>query len=607
MLYRNRIIAALAAAGVIGGAYAATQAARLDAAVADPLVGASAACATGTQKSATLKHYLQVAAATNELKPYGDLAPLTGDGQAAPAAESGDVPLYEQLGTLSYRITTANPIEQRYFDQGLRLAYAFNHAEAARAFRAAQRLDPECAMCFWGEALVLGPNINAPMAPESNAPALVAIRQAQARAHRATPKERMLIDALSARYSDTPDAQRPALDAAYAEKMQAAARRFPMDNEIALLTAEALMDLQPWDYWESGGARPKGNAARMIELVEGVLERNRDHPGAIHYYIHLVEASTDPKRAEPYADRLGALMPAAGHLVHMPSHIYYRVGRYTDSLAANRRAVLADERFFRQATASGIYSQGYYPHNVHFLMVSAQMAGDGQSAVQAAEKLAGIVSDEAAKAIAFVQPIKAAPYFAHAQFSDPGTVLAIDPPSDELPYVKGLWHYSRAIAHVTRGDAERAESELKRLQSKARDSDFSALVAGGVPATDVLAIAEHVVQARIAQAKGDLAAAISEFEIAVGYDDKLAYMEPPYWYYPVRQSLGAALLLNGELERAEEVLRASLVRAPNNGWALYGLQQVYARRGDQRGAEALERRLARAWAGSREQLDLARL
>jgi tetratricopeptide (TPR) repeat protein len=227
--------------------------------------------------------------------------------------------------------------------------------------------------------------------------------------------------------------------------------------------------------------------------------------------------------------------------------------------------------------------------------------------VQAAEKLAGIVSDEAAKAIAFVQPIKAAPYFAHAQFSDPATVLAIDPPSDELPYVKGLWHYSRAIAHVTRGDAERAESELKRLQSKARDSDFSALVAGGVPATDVLAIAEHVVQARIAQAKGNLAAAISEFEIAVGYEDKLAYMEPPYWYYPVRQSLGAALLLNGELERAEEVLRASLVRTPNNGWALYGLQQVYARRGDQRGAEALERRLARAWAGPREQLDLARL
>jgi tetratricopeptide (TPR) repeat protein len=606
MFRRNTMIAALAAAGMIGGTLHATTkpAAR---APLDPLTATSSACATGAQKGATLKHYLKVAAAANELKPYGDLAPLDPQSEMAHAPAPSHTPLYAEMGTLTYPVSTAHPKAQRYFDQGLKLAYAFNHAEAARAFRAAQQLDPGCAMCYWGEALVLGPNINAPMQPEDNGHALSAIRQAQANAHRASPKESALIDALSARYSDAPDAQRAALDAAYAEKMQAVARRFPLDSEISLLTAEALMDLQPWDYWEGGGARPKGNAATMIALVEGVLARNPEHPGAIHFYIHLVEASNDPRRAEPYADRLGALIPAAGHLVHMPSHIYYRVGRYTDSLEANRRAVQADERYFQQATPSGIYSQGYYPHNMHFLMVSAQMAGDGSTAVEAAEKLAGIVSDEAAKAIAFVQPIKAAPYFAHAQFSSPRTVLALPAPSDGLPYVKGMWHYARAVAHATQGDLERAESELEQLQSKARDSDLSALTAGGVPATDVLAIAAHVGQARIAQARGDLRTAIREFEAAVEYEDKLAYMEPPYWYYPVRQSLGAALLVHGDLERAEEVLRASLARAPNNGWALFGLQQVYERRGDAQGAQAIERRLARAWAGPREHLDLARL
>jgi tetratricopeptide (TPR) repeat protein len=607
MFNPRTLAAALAAVGMVGAVWATQRLAASDPAT-DPLIGAGAACQLGGTKGAVVKHYIQLAQAKNELKPYGDLGRW--DAAFPPHDKqhnASEPPLWNGLGTLSYPVTTRNDLAQRYYDQGARLAYAFNHVEAARSFRQAQRLDQECAMCFWGEALVLGPNINAPMEAQANAPAVAAIARAQSLAANATPRERSLIEALAARYSADPKAERAQLDHAYAAALGSVAQRFADDEQIALLYAEALMDLQPWDYWEAGGVAPKGNTAQILTLIEKVLARNPNHPGAIHFYIHMVEASSDPKRAEPYADRLGALMPAAGHLVHMPSHIYYRVGRYLDSLDANRAAVQVDETYMQRTEIDGLYAQGYYPHNVHFLMVSAQMAGDGATAVAAAEKLAAVVSDAGAKAIPWVQPIKAAPYFAHAQFSPPQRVLAIADPGNELPYVRALWHYARAVAHASAADVEQAQSELQALQRLARDGDFSSLVAGGVPAPDVLAIAQHVVRARIAQVHGDVRGAIGEFEAAVAVEDRLAYMEPPYWYYPVRQSLGAALLGAGELDRAEEAFRASLVRVPNNGWALFGLQQVYAQRGDPRSARALERRLARAWAGPREALELGRL
>jgi tetratricopeptide (TPR) repeat protein len=338
-----------------------------------------------------------------------------------------------------------------------------------------------------------------------------------------------------------------------------------------------------------------------------VLARAPDHPGAIHYYIHLTEASSDPSRAVPYAQRLGPLMPGAGHVVHMPFHTFFRVGMYKEAVEANRKAVAVDEAYIARSTPIGIYPQGYYPHNVHSLMVSAQMAGDGVTVIESANKLEQVVSDAAAKSIAWVQPIKAAPYFAHAQFSDARTILGLPDPGPDFPFVQAMWRYSRAVGFAGAGDTAAAQAEVDAIEALARANDFADLTAGGVPAKEVLRLAQHVARARIAQANNDMAGAIKHFELAVGQEDMLAYSEPPYWYYPTRQSLGAVLLLSGNLDRAEEVLRASLVRTPNNGWALFALMEVYTRRGDKPAAQAARQLLDKAWMGDPRALTLARL
>jgi tetratricopeptide (TPR) repeat protein len=531
--------------------------------------------------------------------------------KAIPSAESiaranADPVLFRNLGTLRYPITTPVPLAQQFFDQGLRLAYAFNHGEALRAFRKARSLDPDCAMCYWGEALVLGPNINAPLDADAVAPAFDAVTKAKAVAAKATPKERALIEALAARYSADAKADRGALDKAYADAMQMVAVKYPGDDQIAMQYAESLMDLQPWDYWE-GGTKPKGRTEEIVGLLEGVLARSPDHPGAIHYYIHLVEASSDPKRALPYAHRLGRLMPGAGHVVHMPFHIFFRAGMFKEAVESNRHAVAADEAYIARSAPVGIYPQAYYPHNVHSLLVSAQMAGDGKTVIEAANKLEEIVQDAAARNIAWVQPIKAAPYFAHAQFSDAKTILALADPGADFPYVQGMWHYARAVGLANAGDLNAAQSEVDAIAELEARADFSALAAGGVPAKDVLLLARQVALGRIAHAKEDFPGAVKHYEAAVAVEDTLGYSEPPYWYYPTRQSLGAALLLAGELERAEDVLRTSLVRTPNNGWALYGLMKVYEERGDRRGARSAKKLLSEAWIGKLRDLDLARL
>lgn len=567
----------------------------------DPLLQAQgAACVSGERSRRLMGYYQKFAAAKSEVRPFPADVPAGADAASTPP------PLWDNLGTLHFAIGTTNPLAQRYFDQGLKLAYAFNHAEAARAFRQAQRLDPECALCYWGETLVLGPNINATMDATANAAALAAMAHAQARAPKASARERALIDALARRYASDPKAERAALDAAYAEAMGKVAARYPRDADIALLYAEALMNLSPWDYWEAAGARPKGRTAEILATLEAVLRREPDHPGAIHFYIHMVEASTKPGRALPYADRLGSLMPGAGHLVHMPFHIYFRVGQYKDALQANRRAVMADEAYLAAARPEGIYPLAYYPHNIHSLMTSAQMSGDGDSAIAAAEKLARVVSQAAGRSIAWVQPILVAPYFTHAQFSDPTTTLALPDPGNKLPYVKAMWHYARGVAHAWRGERTAAQAEVEAMRRLAQSGDYSDLVGGGVPAPDVIELAQHVVLGRIAQSAGDWALARAEFEKAVALEDRLTYSEPPYWYYPVRQSLGAVLLAAGKLDEAEATFRQSLLRAPNNGWALHGLAATYQRLGNERAATTARNQFSRAWVGPNAP-DLARL
>jgi tetratricopeptide (TPR) repeat protein len=343
-----------------------------------------------------------------------------------------------------------------------------------------------------------------------------------------------------------------------------------------------------------------------VHSLETVLARNPDHPGAIHYYIHLMEASSAPEKALPYARRLAAAIPGAGHLVHMPFHIYYRVGDYMEAVAANKAAVLIDEAYIAREKPVGIYPMAYYPHNVHSLMASAQMAGDGTSAVAAAEKLARIVSEDAARAVPMAQPIAVAHYFAHAQFSAPATVLALPAPGDDLPFLKAMWHYARGVAYAAEKNVPAAREEAAAIERLAT-RDFSSLTAGGIPAPDVLALARQVVLGRIALAEGQLPAARAAFEQAVATQDKLNYSEPPYWYYPVSQSLAAVLLRQGDLAAAEDAFRASLVRAPNNGWALYGLGEVYRRMGRADAVAEVTRRLDAAWAGDRNVLELERL
>jgi tetratricopeptide (TPR) repeat protein len=529
-------------------------------------------------------------------------------GHKLPASNSGkaDVPLWSNLLGHHFPASTSSKEAQDFIDQAILLTFGFNHAEAARSFRRAQEIDPSCAICSWGEALVLGPNINAPMDPAANAPAMAALAKAKALAHSASPREQALIAALGHRYAA--QGERSELDRAYADAMQAVAARFPDDDDIAVLCAEALMDLSPWDFWAEGGAKPKGRTDEIVTTLERVLSRNPHHIGAMHLYIHTVEASTAPERAEPYADRLAEMELGAGHLVHMPSHIYYRIGRYRDSLKVNVRAVATDEAFFAKVPPEGLYAGGYYPHNIHFLLVSAQMAGDGPTAIEAAGKLAQAVSDDLARAApAFVQPIKAAPLFAHAQFSDTDTILAIERPSGDFPFIDAAWHYMRGVALAASGEVAAAETELASLRNIAATADVSAHAEGGMPAAEILAIAGHVLEGRIAQARQDWNSAVDAFSNAKTVEDSLPYMEPRHWYYPVGQSLGAARLRVGDLDGAEAAFKESLALAPNNGWSLYGLSEVYRARGDAAMADSTTRRWQEVWVGDTSLLRLDRL
>jgi len=527
---------------------------------------------------------------------------------SAPAFADTEPPLWPDLGSITYKITTANERAQAYFDQGLRLAYAFNHGEAQRAFRMGQKLDPDCAMCFWGEALVLGPNINLPMPEDAVAPAYAAAQKAKALAANASPRERALIGALAARYGSDPKADRAPFDAAYAAEMAKVATQFPDDDEIATLYAEAVMDLSPWDYWKPGGREPNPQSAPIVPTLERVLARNPNHPGAIHFYIHAVEASDRPKRAEPYADRLRGAIPGAGHLVHMPSHIYYRVGRYLDALSDNKTAVEVDEKYLADSNAPmGVYRLGYYPHNVHFVMASAQMAGDSQTVIAAADKLRELIPDEAARGIAMVQPVKAAPYFAHAQFSSPETILALPDPGDAIPYVKAMWLYMRGIALAARHNFASAAAAADTIETLERTADFKLLKDSNIPAQEVLRIARTLILARVAQAKGDFRTAVVRFERAAALQDALPYTEPPYWYYPIRQSLAAALLQAGRYAEAERQFQRALSRAPSNGWSYYGLAEVHKSRGNTAAARKAEADLARTWIGDRRLLQISNL
>jgi tetratricopeptide (TPR) repeat protein len=522
-------------------------------------------------------------------------------------AEVQGIPLYDGLGTLNFPITTTSPEAQRYFSQGLAFAYGFNHAAAIASFREGQRLDPECAMCWWGEAFAHGPNINAPMDATSNARAIDAAANADRLASKATPEERVLTTAMVKRYSPDPGADRAALDAAFADAMLAAAGAHSAHDDIALLAAEAAMNTKPWDYW-TADKKPNQRIGEAVRLVEKVLARNPAHPQASHLYIHLMENGPDPRIAEAAADRLDApLAPKLGHLVHMPAHIYYRLGRWQDSIRANVSAARADEAWIAQSGDKGLVRYGYYPHNVHFIVTSAQMAGEMPTAIREARKLEAILDPGISSQIAWIQAVNAAPYFAAAQFATPAEILAMEAPDARLPYPTAMRFYARALARAQQRNRIGFELELARLRAVRNSNDLQSMIDQGVPAGDLLRLAETIAQARWASANGRLDEAVRQYREAVAIEQNIPYMEPPYWYFPVHQSLGAALYRARQYSAAREAFETALSQSPNNGWALFGLAASERALGRKVQAAAARLALKKAWSGNPAWLRMDRL
>ena len=524
----------------------------------------------------------------------------------APAGQAQDerssVPLYGNLGNHHYVITTSVPLAQLYFDQGLRLYYAFNHQEAIRSFEEAARLDPDCAMCWWGIALSLGPNINAPMDPAAGAAAYEALQKALER-QRISDREQALIQALSTRYAAEPPDDRSALDRAYADAMAEVVRQYPQDLEAATLYAESLMDLSPWQYWSRDGA-PGPHTPELLAQLERVIEANPQHPGACHFYIHAIE-QTQPERAVPCAERLAQLMPGAGHLVHMPGHIYIRVGRYQDAITANEHAVHADETYIReQNPAFGIYVAGYYPHNYDFLAFAASMIGRREQALAAARKINELVPQQMLRepGMTFLQHHMTRQLQMRVRFSQWDEIIGAGAPPQDLPHARAIWHYAQGRALAAQGDVAGAEAALAPLRATAEAPQMAELRMEFNTSGAVLGIATEVLAGHIAAARGDYPEAVTRLREAARREDALVYGEPPEWSVPVRQELGLVLLAAGQPDAAEQAFREDLKRFPDNGWSLHGLSRALRAQGRDEEAEDAMERFLKIWSGADMQL-----
>jgi tetratricopeptide (TPR) repeat protein len=508
------------------------------------------------------------------------------------APEAKAVPLFDDLGSYHRSISTKNRTAQKYFDQGLRLVYGFNHDEAQRAFREAARLDPTCAMCFWGIGVTLGPNINLPMDPEQNAKAVEALAKAKAIAPSAGV-ERALIDALAVRYSADPGADRTKLDEAYAEAMRAVYERFPKDDDVATLFAESMMDLRPWKFWSVDGT-PAPGTLEIVATLEGVLKRNPKHPGANHYYIHATEASQNPGRATESAKRLETLVPGAGHLVHMPAHVYMRTGNYAGASDANARAAAVDEKYIQAHNVQGVYPVMYYTHNLQFLAASAAMEGRSADSRDAAKKTTALATPLAKEMpmAEFVVPFEM--YFA-LRFEKWDDVLALPEPDAGLATTVALWHFGRAVALAAKKNLEDAAAEQKLFDAAVSKIPQDAMMNLNA-SKDLVAVAAAMLDAELAEARGDPDAAIAAWERTVAAEDKLSYDEPPAWYYPVRESLGGALIRAGKPLEAEKVFREDLKNNPGNGRSLFGLAEALKMQDKRDEAAVVLSKFKKAWA-----------
>jgi tetratricopeptide (TPR) repeat protein len=496
------------------------------------------------------------------------------------------VPLYTDLGTYTRTITTSSPKAQAYFDQGLRLVFGFNHGEAIRAFTEAARIDPNCAMCYWGVAYAYGPHVNAGMDSASGVAAYAAAQKAQALSRRASPVERAYISAVAKRYARVPPADRARLDSAYATAMCDVSTRFADDLDAAALCAEARMDLRPWNYWKQPSGEPYPGTREIVANLEAVIQRNPNHPGACHFYIHAVEA-VQPDKAIPCAERLAALMPGVGHMVHMPAHIYIRVGRYNAAVESNVHAVHTDETYIEGQKPQGVYPIGYYPHNLHFLSFASTMAGRSAQALEAARTLQTKTNLDVARVAPMVQSFVPFLHLTLVNFGRWEDVLAQPLPPADLKYASTMAHYARGVAFAATGKPTDAAAELEQVKRAA---------AAASPADKPVAdIAMHALMGEIAQRGGKLDEAAAHFKAAIAIEDAGLYFEPPTWYYPIRHSLGAVLLGLGRADEAEAAYREDLKRFPENGWALFGLMQALRAQGKNTEATAVDARFRAAW------------
>jgi tetratricopeptide (TPR) repeat protein len=511
-------------------------------------------------------------------------------------SESTSVPLFDNLGDHHHPITTSSPLAQRYFDQGLRLVYAFNDQEANRAFSEAARLDPQCAMAHWGIALAHGPNItNLVVGPEQERLASREIQQALALSTHATEIERAYIEALARRYSDKPGAEQKALQASYIEAMRDLTRRFPEDLDAAALLAEGLLAQcfgEHSSYWTFDG-KPQPGIAEALSILEKVLQQNPNHPGANHFYIHALEASPYPEKALASAERITDLMPGAGHLVHMPSHIYIRVGRYWDAVESNRRALTVDSEYIKRTNASGIYPMMMVPHNFYFLWAALVMEGQSVEALGAARTLAATLTETMMRQMPMLEFYAPLPLFTLARFGRWSDILKEPSPQPTFPYLTGMWHYARGLAFAATGKPEQAITEKARLTAIARGFGSAMAPEKNLPA-NLLRLASAVLAGEVAARQGKTDEAIVLLKEAVKLQDQIPYYEPPPWYYPVRQSLGAALLTAGRAAEAERVYGEDLGKNPQNGWSLYGLAQSL--RAQNKPAADVEEKFHKAWA-----------
>lgn len=544
--------------------------------------------------------------AAQNTDPISLCAPTSADLNTEPGKDGRLAPLFAGLDVYHYPITTTSKLAQKYFDQGFVLNYGFNHAEASRAFREAIRQDPDCAMCYWGLAYVLGPNYNAGMEGDMLSAANEAVSMAQLKMHKASAKEQALISALAKRYPKEKGVDHTPYNQAYADAMRSVLKQYPKDVDIAAMTAEALMNLHPWDLWSKSG-EPQAWTPEIVEILESALAQDPDHPQAIHLYIHTMESAPNPEVALEATNRLRFLVPGSGHLLHMPSHLYINTGHYHEGSLANERAVKVDSAYVEACHAAGIYPMAYYPHNWHFLAACAALEGRGERALEASRYMADFVVDQEAMrdpSLATLQHYYTIPWYIMVKFAMWDDILNEPKPDQALKYPFAIWTYARGMALAAKGDFVGAQEALKTISAIEKDESIQEMTVWEInKITDLVRIARLVVAGEIARRQGNYKEAIAQFGKAVAYEDQLNYNEPPDWFFSIRHLLGDVLLKDKQYLEAERVYREDLKELRNNGWALKGLYQSLENQGKVSEAKSVLKRFKESWQWANVELE----